>query len=514
MAVRHALVAAVIGLGLVASAACGGGGGSADRSGDTGTPKRGGTLIFARTADNTSLDPTQTGDNESIWTNEQLFETLYTVTPDGKGVRPWLATSYDRSADNTRFTFHLRKGVRFSNGAPMTADDVKFSIDRARTSGAGLTYIDGAIKRVDAPNDDTVVVTTKYPWAPLVADIALFVNGVIPKDYGGVSQDAFWKKPVGTGPFMLSSWKAGVSVDMVRNPHYWQKGKPYLDKISFTNVSDDNQRIVELKGGQAQIIRFPPFSTMDELRSSPGVVAKAFAATRVDYLLMNQNVKPYADVHVRRAISYALDRAGMVKVLLFGEGKPAASYLAETEPFFSQYPDLLSHDMARARAEMAQSSAPNGFSTTFLSTPGDHLAEIVQEELKPLGIDVAVRRVDVNQVFTVQGKGDYEITDEYWTEDIPDPDERTGWFLDEKSSRDYFTSHHEPALRRLVRQSEKVFDQDERGRLYAEIQRMQAQSLPQIPLYYSPYAYAFSDKVHGFEVSPLGNYHMEDVWLG
>jgi peptide/nickel transport system substrate-binding protein len=512
----------VASLALAAVTAGCGGGGAASPGGTSaggspasgGEPKRGGDLVFARTADNISLDQTVVGDNESIWTNQQIFETLFVVGDDGKTLKPWLATSYDRARDNRTFTFHLREGVKFSDGKPMTAKDVAWSINRATKSGKGLTYIDGAIKSVTAKEPATVVVRTKYPWAPLVADISLFVNAVLPADFGGKSEKDFFKAPVGTGPFKLAEWKHGDTLRLVRNPDYWQPGKPYLDSVTFKNVSDENQRMLQLKGGQAHIIRFPPFSALKSLSSTPNVTAQAFPSTRVDYLLMNQKVKPYQDVQVRRAISLVLDREAIAKAMLFGYGKPADSFVAPTELYYKSDPAAYAHDIAKAKQEMAASSVPNGFTTTFLTNPGDRLAELVQQQLAQIGIKVNIKTVDLNQLFGIQQKGDYEITPEYWTEDIPDPDERTAWFLNESASNDYFTYHRDPALKALVERSEKVFDEQQRGQLYAEIQKRHADVMPQVPLYYSPYQYAWSTKVHGFKVSPLGNYHLEDVWLG
>jgi peptide/nickel transport system substrate-binding protein len=496
------------------AAGCGGSGTSnGGSSKPSGPAKRGGDLIFARVADNLSLDPTVLSDNESIWTVEQIFEPLVTPSPDGKAIKPWLATSSERSSDNRTFTFHLRQGVKFSDGSPMTAKDVAFSINRARTSGNGITYIDDAIKSVTAKDPATVVVKTKYPWSPLVADISLFANGIIPANFGGKSAKEFFKHPVGTGPFKLESWSHGDTVKLVRNPNYWQKGKPYLDSVSFKNVSDDNQRILQLKGGQAQIIRFPPFSALKSLSATPNLVAKAFPSTRVDYLLMNQKVKPYDDVHVRQAISLAMDRAAMSKAVLFGNGKPADSYLGPTEAFYKPDATAYAHDLDRAKQEMAKSSVPHGFNTTYLSFNGDRLGELAQQQLGQIGIKVKIKTVDSNQFFTTQQKGDFEISDDYWTEDIPDPDERTGWFLGESASHDYFTNNHDADLKSIVTKSEQVFDPDQRGNLYAQIQAKQAADMPQVPLYYSPYQYAWSNKVQGFSVSPLGNYHLEDVWL-
>ncbi|MDX6485361.1 MAG: peptide/nickel transport system substrate-binding protein, partial [Gaiellaceae bacterium] len=151
----------------------------------TATPKRGGHITIARIEDSQSFDKTNVFQNESIWIAEQINESLFEAADDGKTLKPWLATSFTKSKDGKTYTFKLRKGVKFSNGKPMTAADVKFSIDDARAQKKGWGYLDAAIKSIDAPNPSTVVFHLKFQWAPFVADIALFANGVIPKDFGG-----------------------------------------------------------------------------------------------------------------------------------------------------------------------------------------------------------------------------------------------------------------------------------------------------------------------------------------
>lgn len=476
-------------------------------------PQRGGDLVFARTAGNTTLDPVEPTDNESIWTNQQIYDTLYAVTPDGKDIRPSLATSYEVSEDKLTYTFQLREDVKFSNGRPMTADDVAFSINRAANSGEGLTYLDAAIQEVTATEKYTVQVTTKYPWGPLVADLSLFVNAVIPEDFAGKSEEEFFEKPIGTGPFMVAEWNKGRSLELVRNPHYWKKNRPYLDSITYTRVADENQRVLQLKGRQAHIVRFPPDSQLESLKAMPTVEAKAFPSSSVTYVLMNNKKEPFDDVHVRRALSYAIDREALVKGALFGHGEPADSFLAISDPHHTSQPSL-THDLAKAKKELALSSVPGGFSTELLVTPsGTRVAEILQQQLKKIGVKVSIRTVDANQILDVLADGKYEMSVEYWTDDIPDSDERTSWFLDQESGNDYHTFYENPELKKLVTQAQRETDQGKRAELYEKIQQVQASELPQIPLYYSPYAYAWSTKVHGFDVTPLGNSPMENVWL-
>src|SRR5215211_7162394 len=191
---------AVVALVAALAAGCGGDDESANTGGSGGTGdsaaeiRRGGDLVIARTQESLSMDKTSVFDNESIWIFQQMFETLYTVAEDGQDVKPWLAESYELSEDQKTYTFHLRKGVKFHNGQEMTSADVKFSLDDATSTKGGWEFINVAIKSVEAPDPYTVVVTTKYKWAPLLADIALFSNAIIPKDWAGMTEKEFYEK--------------------------------------------------------------------------------------------------------------------------------------------------------------------------------------------------------------------------------------------------------------------------------------------------------------------------------
>jgi len=503
---------------LAALAGCGGSSGSSTQAAASGAPARGGDLVIARTADSQSMNNTTVFDNESIWIFEQIFQTLYTVTPNGKGVQPMLATSYKVSADKKTYTFTLRSGVKFSTGQPMTSADVKFSIDQASAAAKGWGYINTAIKSVAAPTPSTVVVTLKYPWAPLLADLSLFSNGIVPANYGGKTETQFYNAPVGTGPFKWEYWHKGSALKLVRNPNYWEKGKPYLNSVTWTDVSSDNTRQLQLKGGQAQIDEFPAWSTVASLKATPDVTMNLFNSTRTDYLAFNELRKPFQDVHVRRAISLAVNRAALVKAVLFGNGKPANSLFPPQVPYYQAATPGLQFNLAEAKQEMAKSSVPHGFSTTILVSSGfsDYvtIATILQSELKPLGINVKIQQLDPNTANTNQQSLKYDMTLTYWTMDIPDPDELATFAVDPKSgARSFFTAYNNPTVVKATHDAEQTLSTSARQDLYNTVQSDSASDAFMAFLYNSPYAYATSSSVHGFYVTPLGNYHMENVWM-
>lgn len=486
------------------------------------TPTRGGTLVFARTADILTLDPAEMTDNESIWTVENVYDTLYAATPDGKHLQPWLATSYTLSPDHLTWTFHLRKDVRFQNGKPMTSADVKFSIQRVGAKPSNpFAFINAVIAGIDIPDPYTVVIHTKQPWAPLLADVALFANSIIPANYGDETEAQFFAHPIGTGPFMVKAWSKGSEVQLVRNPYYWQKGKPYLDGVNFLSVPNDNTRKLQLQSGEAQVDEFPPFSLVAQLEHTSGVETTLFPSSRTDFLAFNEDHKPFADVHVRRAISYALNRAAMVKAVLFGHGTPANAILSPALWGYDAATPGIQYDPAKAKAEMAQSSVPHGFATTLIVGSGTStetlLGQIVQAELKPLGIDVTLHQVDPNSEYTNIQNGHYDMAFQYDTTDIIDPDElisfsamggKTG-----QQTRALFTNYNNAQVDKWAQEAEVTFDQAKRKQLYDEVQVQVAKDAPLAFLYYSPFAYAYSTRLRGFTVYPTGNYHLEDAWL-
>jgi peptide/nickel transport system substrate-binding protein len=481
-------------------------------------PVRGGNLIFANPQDAQSFNETNVFDNNSIWILEQITQPLYTVTSNGKSVMPWLATGYTESANKMTYTFTLRSGVKFSTGQPMTSADVKFSLEQTMAAAAGWGYIDAAIKSVDDPTPSTVVVNLKYPWAPLLADLSLFANGIVPNNFGGETATQFWNAPVGTGPFKWDYWHKGQGVKLVRNTFYWQPGKPYLNSVTWTDVPSDNTRELQIQGGQAQIDQFPSWSTVSSLKTSPGVSLTLFPSTETTYLTFNEQVKPFQDVHVRQAISLALNRSAIISAVLFGNGKPANSLFPPQVPYYDPNTPGLQFNLTAAKQQMAESSVPHGFTTTLLLPSGNSdyatIATIAQADLKPLGINVNIQTLDPNTANGDFQSLKYDMFVSLWTMDIPDPDELATFALNPNSgAKSFFTTYDNPTVVQDVKQAEIEQQPSARQALYNTIQTDAAEGAFMAFLYYSPYPYVTTSNVHGFFVTPLGNYHMEDVWL-
>ena len=218
----------------------------------------------------------------------------------------------------------------------------------------------------------------------------------------------------------------GQSVTFKRNPFYWQKGKPYLDSVTWTFVTDENTRELQLRGGQIQVDEFPPFNSITKLQNTPGVTMSLFPSTRTDYLVMNQSYPPLADVHVRRAISYAIDRKAIIKSVLFGYGKPANSFMPPQVPFYD--PNVarpaVQHGQGEGRAgEVEVPEGLQGRAARRRRRAGrERDGPDPPEALKKLGIDVTFKTQDTSTEFqTIQSSGNTSSGSATgrWTSPIP-----------------------------------------------------------------------------------------------
>ncbi len=490
---------------------------AADKSGGA-KPKAGGTLNFGRQTGPTQLDPANSIVEGDVYTLDKIFEPLYITSPQGT-LTPWLSQGHTLSSDGKTWTFSLRPGVKFSDGKPVTAEDVVFSIHRAATDAHGpLSFLDFAIKSYKATDSRTVTFELSQPWAPFLSDISVFANAILPKDFGGQSESAFFANPIGTGPFVLKSFVKGGDAVLVKNKNYWQPGKPYLDEVNFSYISDDNQRVLQLKAGQVDVISAVPPAQVAALKADRALVLEAFGSWAVDLLFFNEKVPQYKDRHVRRAINHAIDVGQLAKVTTFGTAEAGNSFFPPSLQYYAKVPTL-GYSLAAAKAELAKSAYPHGFSTSILVPSGNtqyvEAATIIQQELKPLNIDVSIQQLD-NAAYTAAFEAfNYEAMINGATNDISDPDEMASFQVDVQNggSHSFWTYYDDPKAIALVRKAETEFNSAKRAALYEQIQALVAQDAPYIALDYPPNIYAWQPSLHGFAVNPGGAYRLEDVWL-
>ena len=280
----------------------------------------------------------------------------------------------------------------------MTSADVKFSIDQttARRPRAGATSTRPS-SRSTRPSPDH---RRDPPQVPVGAaarrPVAVRQRRSCPNNYGGKTETAVLQRPGRHRPVQVGLLAQGQALKLVRNPNYWEKGKPYLNSVTWTDVPSDNTRELQLKGGQAQIDEFPAWSTVASLKTTPGVTMNLFNSTQTDYLAFNEKRKPFQDVHVRRAISLAIDRNALVKAVLFGNGKPANSLFPPQVPYYQAGHPGPPVQPGRGQGRRWPSPACRTASPPRSWSPSGNsdyltIATILQSELKPLGINLKIQ---------------------------------------------------------------------------------------------------------------------------
>jgi len=359
------------------------------------TPTPGGTFRFGRGEDSVTFDPVATFYNADIWLLQNVYEQLLRVAPSGTDLEPSLATAWERSEDGLTYTFHLRPGVTFHDGSPLKASDVKFSMERAKNDPNNIwTFTLVALKEVTAPDDATVVATLDQPWAPFLADIAMFNCAVMPEAWVKANDKRVATEMNGTGPFTFVEFKQGQYVLLKKNPNYWDAGLPYLDEVKIPYVADDNARILQLQGGELDGMFNVPTGRVDELAADPNLQVLQLPSSYSQYVVLNHKQPPLDDVNVRLALNYATDKQTLIQVALFGNGVEATSFMPQGALYWNDTQPGFPFDLDKAKDYLAKSKVPNGFPIEFQYLAGnaeiEQLATAIKDMWTQIGVDVTI----------------------------------------------------------------------------------------------------------------------------
>ena len=491
---------------------------------------QGGKLVFARYADSLLLDPVYNDANVDIWVLTNLYDTLFLPTDDGKDVQPGLATAWQAADDGLTYTITLRQGVKFADGTPLTADDVKWSLDRAANPKNGIwNFLLASVDSIAVSAPDTITIKLKQPDPVLIKALATFNTAILPqKAYeaspGATDEEkakAFAEHPIGTGPFKFVSWERNVSMKLTRNENYWRKdaeGKqlPYLDAIEFVTIPDDATRILKLQAGEVDGSEFIPYARVAELKADPNLDMQLLPSTKVNFLTLNVrptlkdgSKNPMADARVRQAMNYAIDKNALIKLVTFDVAKPMISFMSSSTPYVSGNGPAFPYDQAKAKALLADAGYADGLDITSLALAGSAddtaILSTVQQMWSQVGIRLKIEQVD-NATRTARYRGgDFQMRVSLWTDDIADPNEIVSYFADFKNIESMHTGWQDKKVSDLFDASLKEMDAGKRAAQYKEIQDIYMAAPPIIPLYESPYPVAFRKAVKGFVQIPLGN---------
>jgi len=537
MRTAGAILISSVSIAVVVSGCGGGGGGGSTASlsglygpsksdACSGSPVRGGNLVYERQAATQTTDPLNPRNgNGDIFAYNLIYSGLVRSDPTGQTnkIVPSLSDRWTVSPDGKTYTFHLRPGIKFSNGQPVTSDDVAWTLNRF-----GNPKINGIMSAVaigfgnaTAVDPSTVRVQLTKPIASFLYNISIWPAFILPKNLVEKEGNAFYKHPVGTGPFMMKEFAKGSHITFARNPNYWEAGKPYLDSVRFNFVSDSNTRILALRAGDAHVMDVVPFSQVNSLRADKSIVVQAAKVPLFLGLWLNHLKAPLADLNVRQAMQYAIDRPLLNKQIFAGLGTIPNSVLMG---FSMDAPDSVvkpyAYDVAKAKQLMAKSKFPHGFSTTLQYPAGTdfykQLALALQQEFGAIGIHVKLVEQDTatvtNNWFT--RKFDMSFPFASFTSDLTVPDEYADFLANWNNGFHGFeTSWRNPTIQKQVLQFETTRSDSDRAKLWAQIQQALLTQTPAIAVLHLPFLNAHLPDVCGTNLDGLGSDHLEDTWF-
>jgi len=470
------------------------------------------TLVMVIESSPTNLDPRVGVDAQSERIDELLFDSLVR-RDDHFNLQPWLADSWEIPNAQT-YIFHLHHGVHFHNGQLLTARDVKWTFDSLLSgkirSAKTSTY--APVDRIDAPDDYTVVFHLKEPFAPMLWNLSDGAIGIVP--YG--SGDDFNRQPIGSGPFRFVRAQMDKEVVIERNPEYWAMPAK-LERVEFKVIPDATTRALELRKRSADIaLNSLVADTVVALERGRDLTVTKSDGTIYAYLAMNLRDPILKDVRVRHAIAYAINVEPIIHYLLRDQARPAYSVLPPQHWAYDADVAKYPHDPARARQILDDAGyrATNGirFHLTMKTSTDEStrlLAAVLQQQLREAGIALDIRTFEFATFFADVTKGAYQIHSLRWVggsnldPDIFEHVFDSASFAPKRANRTFYSN---PRVDELIREARSTVDQQKRKTIFDEVQRILAEDLPYINLWYLDNVLVHTNRVRGIELSPSGNY--------
>jgi len=478
-------------------------------------PRHGGTLNVALTGQPDQFDPATSTVYTSVQIYDNIFDNLVQMDAHGN-FTPGLATRW-RQLDSKTWEFDLVRDAVFHNGEHFTAHDVAYTINRILNPATGSSQIAdfNQIKRVEVVDNYTVRFHLKAPYGPLLTSLA--IAAYIQNEKAVKTLDPR-RHPVGTGPFMFKEWVTNDHITLVRNPHYWRQGGPYVDRIVFRGSPVDESRLAALQSGEFNWVDAVPLQDVKRLRGSKNpVYLTSSNAGNPDFLGMVVERPPFNNKKLRQAIAWAVDKRAILAVAYFGVGEVGSQEVGSGNRFYTA-DDPYRHgpDLAKAQQLVKETGYGSGLKIEYLGLPQYpellKTGEILKEQLAQIGITMTITQLEVTVWVKRLTQRQYQITSIYAAGTV-DPDT----FYSEELTRNgpyNFTGYNNPRLDALVQQARQNTDAAQRKALYSKVRQIVWDDAPYIFAHYETLNYAMNPHVSGTQILPTLQLFFKDVWIG
>lgn len=494
-------------------------------------PKYGGTYTIVTAADPDMLDPHR---SSSIYTHGYMgliYNKLvtYEIGPDvdytDYNIVPDLAEDWEISEDGLEYTFHLREAywhdIEPVNGRQVVAQDVVATMNRIMTLPGHQASLLQEVDKVEATDDQTVVFTLKQSLTPFINFIANHFMWILPQEAVDGEID-LTTTAIGTGPFMLEEWNDNVSASFVKNPNFYEEGKPYLDRVEYLIIPDVGAQIAAFRTGEADAISLISPEEIDNItNTNPDTIINEVLIPTQIQVSMNMEREPFNDLRVRKAISMAIDRQNAVDQI-FGGGEvsaPVNPHLSEWTLPLEERESLQPYDPEAAKELLSEAGYPDGFDTTIMATTayGEQpvrIAQWVVEDLRAIGINAELEIAEYATFYTERYPNkDYDMVVTYQTY-FQEADEWLRTQLRSDSSRNWF-GVNDPELDQMLDEQRVILNEEERKQKVYDIQRYILEEVVNpIPLVTNSVFSPRHPHVKNYHPhASYGNIHMKDIWL-
>jgi peptide/nickel transport system substrate-binding protein len=493
--------------------------GFASFSGPASAQKQGGSITFGLELDISGFDPLKVGvfDTASFTAAAAIFDTLTTL--DDKGVvQPKLALSWDHSEDFKTWTFKLRPGVKFHDGTPFNAEAMKANFDRQKdpANKCRCAFYIAYIHDVQAPDELTVVFNLNDPQVNLPALMTIqSTNNVVQSPTAWKTKgDDYNRNPVGTGPYILKSWAAGDRMVLERNPDYWNKGHPHLDRIVLKPLPDAQSRFASLQSGEADIIwddEYDP-DNIQKAQKDPKLAVHTYVGSGAQVYAFNTKVAPFDDVRVRQALVMAIDRKKMSQAITNGLSIPASNPYGEGSWVKCKDDGALPTDIEKAKALIKEYGKPVDFKTLVTATPrGRNVGQVLQQFWKQAGANMEIEQVDQATIVPRAFMRQFQLTP-WRIVDLADPDPQM-YANFHTGSPVALANYSNPELDRLLEHARVTADPEKRTEDYCAVSRLINQEAIWFWTFQNGYYAISSAKLKGLPKIYSGVIDVSDVWM-
>lgn len=469
------------------------------------------TVTVSQASKPKSLDPNMFNEIPALSITEQIFNTLFRLDKDGN-IAPELAESYEYVSP-TELIIKIKQGVKFHNGDELKANDVVFSINRMLEKPASKVMV-SAINKAEIVDDYTVKITLSQPSSPLLFGLAHPLTAILNEKDTLAKKDDIATAPIGTGPYKFVNWGDGEKIQLVAFDDYFE-GKPKVNELVYRTITENSSRLAALETGEIDIAYYIDPIDCEAIEKDKKLVLISKPTVSTEYITFNNSKYPFTNKDFRLAVNYAMNKESIAQTIFLGKATPANSVVNPN--VFGYNKDVAGYpfDKEKAIEYLKKSGIENPSFTLFIndSTIRLQVAQIIQANLKDIGIDMTIETLEWGSYLQKTAQGEHQALLGGWVAGTSDCDIVFFPLLHSSShggagNRAFYTNKE---LDKIIEKARLVSSQDERRELFLQAQEILQEDAPFGLLFYKNENIGINKKIKGFEYDPTMMHNLKNL---